>query len=502
MAIGRRRDIRSTGGRHRSLTRAKALVCVSVAGRVVSSEVAEPTVRDSRSARVASLRGGFLGSRKIILLSAFLTAATVASVDRPPAKASAEAYTRPNILIFLTDDQREGLEVMPKMRSWLGEGGTEYANAFATTPLCCPSRASIVTGRYAHNHGVTLNTEPRVLDQQTTMQYYLDRAGYRTGILGKYMNTWLKRNPPSWDTWAIFGSAQKSYAGGQWNVQGTIRTVSEYATEFIGDRSSAFLNSGSTQPWFLYLSPPNPHSPYKAQAKYQDAAVPPWNCNPAVLESDRSDKPPYVRQSSASCERGKSVRKKQLRTLMSVDDMIHRVLSTVQANGDLNNTLVLFLSDNGYLWSEHGLGGKRHAYLQSIRIPMYARWTGHIPAGVVDRRLVANIDVAPTVLDAAGVTSTTPMDGRSILSGEMRDRILTEYWRGADWPGSAIPQWASLFTRSGHYVEYYDSSGTTAFREYYGLLNDPWELSNLVTPPNGWRQQLAADRTCRGDSCP
>jgi DNA-binding response OmpR family regulator/arylsulfatase A-like enzyme len=464
--------------------------------------LADPMMNGSRFLRGSSLRGGFRGLSRMIMLSVLLTAVTAALINRPPAKASAQAAPQPNILIFLTDDQREGVEVMPQMRTWLKAGGTRYANAFATTPLCCPSRASIFTGRYVHNHGVTSNTVPQVLDQETTMQYYLDRAGYRTGILGKYMNSWRNRNPPHFDTWAIFSSAQRSYTGGEWNIQGTIQTVSEYATKFIGDRASSFLNSGSDQPWFLFLAPPNPHAPYQAQAKYQDAAVPPWNCNPAVLESDRSDKPLYVREFSASCEEGKSVRIRQLRTLMSVDDLIQRVLTKLQATGELNNTLVLFLSDNGYLWSEHGLGGKRHAYLQSIRIPMFARWTGHIAAGVVDQGLVANIDVAPTVLEAAGLTPTTPMDGRSLLSGEPRNRILAEYWRSGQWPDSAIPEWASLFRRSGHYVEYYDSDGAIVFREYYGLASDPWELSNLFSPPSGWHKQLAADRNCRGASCP
>ena len=103
----------------------------------------------------------------------------------------AKAASLPNIVIFVTDDQRDGLEAMPKTVAWLGKGGTRYANAFATTPLCCPSRASIFSGRYAHNHGVTSNSDPRDLNQQTTMQYYLDRAGYRTGIFGKYMNSWF-----------------------------------------------------------------------------------------------------------------------------------------------------------------------------------------------------------------------------------------------------------------------------------------------------------------------
>ena len=427
----------------------------------------------------------------LVLLSASSSSVSGAATADPP-----------NILIFVTDDQREGLEVMPKTRRWLGDGGTRYANAFVTTPLCCPSRASIFTGRYAHNHGVRQNELPETLDQQTTMQYHLDQVGYRTGIFGKYLNFWtLTRNPPYFDRWAIF-RRNDAYTGAAWNVQGTIKTVSQYATHFIGNQAETFLNSGSSDPWFLYLAPPNPHGPYTAEAKYEDAPIPPWNCNPAVFESDRSDKPPYVSTFNNSCSQGKSTRINQLRTLKSVDDLVDRVLSGVQAHGELNDTLVFYLSDNGRQWSEHGLNGKRHAYVQSIKVPMFARWTGHIPAGVVNWRLVANIDVAPTILEAAVVPPNTAMDGRSVLSGEGHDRILTEHWSGGPAPWSAVPDWASLLTRKGHYIEYYDSTGGIAFREFYDLTVDPWELSNVFTPPTGWSEQLAADRTCVGARCP
>jgi arylsulfatase A-like enzyme len=417
-----------------------------------------------------------------------------------PSAREALAEAPPNILVIVTDDQREGLEVMPKTLRWLRDDGTTYASAFATTPLCCPARASIFTGRYAHNHGVRNNHNPAPLDHQTTIQYHLQRAGYRTGIFGKFLNGWaLQQNPPFFDSWATFGWADNHYVDGSWNIQGSVRKVSQYATHFIGDQAKAFLAAPSTKPWFLYLAPPNPHSPFTAEEKYESVSVPPWTCNPAVMESDRSDKPPFVQAQKRGCGWGQRTRTNQLRTLFSVDDMVDRVLTTLKAGGDLDNTLVFFISDNGYLWGEHGPGGKRYPYLQSIRVPMFARWDGHLPAGAVDNRLVANIDIAPTILDAAGLAPAS-MDGRSLLSGYSRQRILTENWRASEVPD--LPTWASLLTTQGHFIAYYDTSGAISFREYYDLTVDPWELSNRFAPPAGWTQQLSADRRCAGASCP
>jgi arylsulfatase A-like enzyme len=435
-------------------------------------------------------------------LASFLVVGLILSTGGRFTPLTAQVATPPNVLIFVTDDQREGFEVMPNTRRWLRDAGTRYLNATATTPLCCPSRASIFTGRYAHNHGVIQNDMPEALDQKTTMQFHLDQAGYRSGIFGKYLNFWrLADDPPHFDRWAIF-RRNDAYINADWNVQGTVRAVSEYATNFIGNQVQSFFSQQGDSPWLLYLAPPNPHGPYTAEPKYQNAPIPPWDCNPAVHEADRSDKPPYVRTFDHTCSQGKATRTKQLRTLRSVDDLVGRVMSMLQLRQELDETLVFFISDNGRQWSEHGLDGKRHAYLQSIRVPMLARWPGHIPAGDVDRNLVANIDIAPTVLDAAGISPAIPMDGSSLRSGDTRTRILTEHWSGGPAPWSAVPDWASMLTRSGHYIEFYDAAGQVTFREFYDLRTDPWELSNQVTPPQGWAAQLAEDRDCAGTACP
>jgi arylsulfatase A-like enzyme len=421
-----------------------------------------------------------------------------------PTRSTAQA--RPNILVIVTDDQREGMGVMRDTRTWFADAGTSYRRAYVTTPTCCPSRASILTGRYVHNHHVDNLHPATVLDQQTTLNFYLQRAGYRTGLFGKYLNTWpVATTPPYWDRFAFFqNSTSETYVGDDWNVQGTVRSVGEYATGYMATRAEQFIRN-SSQPWFLYLSTPNPHGPWTTEPEYADVDVGGWDGNPAVSEKDKSDKPPYVQQSSHTLEQGARLRRKQLRTLYSVDDMIERVFSVMEETGQLDNTLAIFLSDNGVLWGEHGRTAKSVPYTQAINVPMFARWPGHVVAGANDYRLVANIDVAPTALEAAGITDlNSPLDGRSMLSSYSRSRLLTEFFDSL----SSAPPWASTVTKTYQYIEYNDGSG---FREYYDMVRDPWQLDNLFNDgvsgneprdPAALASQLARDERCSGSTCP
>jgi len=207
-----------------------------------------------------------------------------------------------------------------------------------------------------------------------------------------------------------------------------------------------------------------------------------------------------------------AVRTPQLRTLKSVDDMVDTVMTKVQQLGELPDTLVIYTSDNGYLWGEHRLGGdyglaaqKRYPYTDSVRLPFFMRWDGHVQPGTTDSRLTATVDIVPTVLQAAGMQADYPLDGHSMLSSFSRSRILLEYWLD---PGDAsIPTWVSERTPSVQFVEYYDAYGAVSFREYYDLSNDPWELVNLLNdtnPSNPDISQLVTwvrgDATCVGNT--
>lgn len=443
-------------------------------------------------------------------------AALAAGQTTPASPPAARAQTlRPNILIIVTDDQRaDTLSVMPKMRKRFKDGGIRFSQAFATTPLCCPARASIFTGRYVHNHGVESNSDAVLLDHRSTFQRYLQEAGYQTAITGKLFNSWdLSEDPPYFDKWAIF---KGGYYNWPFNVNGTQRTIPKYSTDYIAAKSLDFLRKfedEDSRPWLLYVAPYAPHALFIAEQDYAEAPVSRWKGNPAVFEEDRTDKPPSVQIRNETFEDGRSDRRLQLRTLMSVDDLVGRIFRTMRGLDENRSTLAFYLSDNGYMWAEHGLYDKGVPYTQSIGIPMLMRWPGVLPRGVVDSRLVANIDIAPTVLQAAGIVRDPayPMDGRSLLDpSSQRERILTEYMNSGN--TMTPPTWASLRTDSVQYVEYF-KDGKKIFREYYDLGNDPWQLVNLLGDDDSSNdpaaqtlralsEQLALDRRCEWVTCP
>jgi arylsulfatase A-like enzyme len=419
---------------------------------------------------------------------------------------------RPNILLIMTDDQRaEGtMAVLPQTRSWFETGGTKFTRAFATTPSCCPSRASVFSGRYVHNHGVRTNNSAEALDQRFTIQEYLRQSGYRTGYFGKYFNAWdLFRSPASYDDWSISVSG---YSPFRVNENGVVKTISQYATSYFKDNAVRFIQESESQdatPWFLQVAPTAPHSPFTPDEQYANAPVPPFDQPPNYLEADKRDKPVGVASQNSDPASIESTRVAQLRTLMSVDDLVGEVLSTLQATGEDSSTLAIFMSDNGFEWGEHGLYSKGDVYDASVRIPMYLRWPGHVVEGATDPRLVANVDVAPTIADAVGGLGVVlPMDGHTMLNAaQSRSRLLLESYGGGTGLG-----WASLRTPASYYVEHYDpvDNQSIRFREYYDLTADPWEMDNLLGDGNaandpstaGLSAQLAADRGCAGAGCP
>ena len=417
---------------------------------------------------------------------------------------------RPNVLVIVTDDQRiDTLGVMPATRRFFARGGTTFTNAFATTPLCCPSRSSIFTGRYAHNHGVLKNRDSHDLRSRTTLQYYFrQETDYATGLVGKYLNSWsVEEDPPHFDRWASYSGR---YYGKPFNVSGRITETNDYSTYFMADKAVRFLENFDRveeRPWFLYVATVAPHAPYAISPQYRGARLPEWERNPAITERDLDDKPDYAPRPFDPARPG-MLRRKQLRTLMSVDDLVARIARTLERLGETEDTLAIFMSDNGMLWGEHGHFAKRLPYTQSIAIPMMIRWPGEIAARVTDGSLVANVDIAPTIMEVAGLIPDRryPVDGRSLLGPHERSEIFLEQlenWR------VGLPDWRSIRTADFQYIEYYTRNGEIMDREYYDLTNDPWQLQNLLGDGDASNdpevealsQRLADYARCAGESC-
>jgi arylsulfatase A-like enzyme len=456
---------------------------------------------------------GMSGSRRLGAL-ALLAALTcgLAACERGAAPGPAvEPERPPNILLVITDDQRAtaSMQALPVVKRLFGRGGRTYTNAFATTPLCCPSRASIVSGTYAHNHGVQTNDDGMDLDPDATVQRHLQDAGYRTAVVGKYLNRWdPKVDPRHFDRFAVW--LRGIYRHSSWNVDGRIRRPEGYTTGLMTGFAKRFLRGferNDDDPWYLWLGPNAPHSPYAAEHRYKGAKTKGWDGNPATRDRDVADEPEFIARSQNSTAHARRVRRKQLRTLHSVDDQVTKVFDLLRELGEEEDTLAIFMSDNGFLWGEHGIVGKRYAYTQSIQIPLMIRWSGHVEPGSVDDRLAANLDLAPTLLDAAGVDPPRGLDGASLLGDETRDRLLIEQWADEE---TYVPTMASLRTDRYQFVEYYGPGGRVVARQYYDLEADPWQRRNLLgddDPANdpdleALARRLRRDRSCAGANCP
>lgn len=394
----------------------------------------------------------------------------------------------PNIVLIMTDDQRfDSMSYMPLTRA-IFASGTMIDNAFVTTPVCCPSRVSTLTGEYARHHGVHGNGGSREFDEKDSLATWLDAEGYLTFFAGKYMNGYQgKRIPPGWDDWHAFkagsitarhGSGYFGYAlnnNGKLNRYGT--GEEDYSTDVLRDHSIFFVTqTAETEddtPFFMVFSPRAPHG--IPQPAPRHASVPiELNYTGSYNEEDMHDKPRQVRRADAWGPRKRAARQRfhenQVRTLLAVDEAVYGIYAAVVAAGELSRTLFLYTSDNGYMWGEHRLNGKQRAYEESIRVPLLVRqgWADTVP---VLQQFVLNIDLAPTILDYAGVAIPDSVDGQSfrpLLEGgtAWRSDFLIEHWG---------PTWKGL--RGEGFVYIVHEHG---YEEYYDLLSDPFELENVA----------------------
>ena len=433
----------------------------------------------------------------------------------------------PNIFIYHLDDLRDAfpgaidpLQFMPKTRAWMADG-RRYTQMFVADPSCCPSRASMMTGRYPHNNGVLDQQDGPLFDGPHSMACYLRSAGYATYIAGKFLTTWPKTQlPPCFDRSTVMWGGYIDVAV---KVDGVSRTTSGYSTTYIGNRGRSYITSAlsGTKPFLLYETPHAPHwsdttvngSPARlAIPDTQYANVNVGTCS-GVPESDRSDKPAYVRNMNFTTAQGQQMCQSQLRAIMSADDQFAATMQLLSDRGVLGNTLVILSSDNGYMWGEHGRTEKFVPYEPALQVPLWIRWPGHFTGGTDTTRLVSHLDLLPTMLAAAGFTlpaNAPPLDGESLLQPGRRTTVYSEYYVDQANPG--VPSWRMVRTRTAKYTQLRNPQGDVIAREYYNLTNDPAENLNLLgdstsanDPPastiSSMTSTLNAFATCSGAGC-
>ena len=405
---------------------------------------------------------------------------------------------RPNVIVVLTDDQRAGtFSAMPWLSDELaraGSGWTAFPNAFANTPLCCPARASLLTGLFARHTGVLDNDDGDVFDESSTLATWLQEAGYRTGLVGKYLNRFpfgrLPYTPPGWDRFLAKENQTGFTVYRDFHAidQGSPVFVRRYATDWLAERAVGFVRTApSSQPFFLLFAPSAPHPPWIPAARHADAdadlAV---EESPTVVGALRGT-PPWVRALPVPSDAQRATwladQRRAAETLLAVDEALR---SLVAALGDrLDDTVIIVLSDNGYSFGEHRWEGKKCPYEACVRIPLavYSPWT----RTAVDDDVVSIVDIAPTIMDLAGAAPPFPTDGASFAQSIGAGSDLTPdepaeaflEWAGDD----RIPPWTAVRTADFKLIRYADG-----FEELYDLGGrlgpaDPWESVNRVSEP-------------------
>jgi N-acetylglucosamine-6-sulfatase len=411
------------------------------------------------------------------------------------AAAGAPPASRPNVVIILTDDQHVGtLWAMPNVQRYLVQQGVEFQDAFVSNSLCCPSRSTILTGLYSHTTGVYSNRPPfgaawgfrKSGGERQTLAIWMKRAGYRTALIGKYLNAFHDPPPVGWDVWRSFlgGIGYYNY---RLSVAGRVKHAREYSTDYFANQALRFV-AASRQPFFLYLAPAAPHEPATPPARYAHsfATLPPYR-SPAIGENV-SDKPAYIRAhhhvpTQAEINR---FRRRQYQALLAVDDLVGRLVRSLAARGELKDTVIVFMSDNGVAWGEHRLAAaeKIVPYESSIRVPLVIRYDPLTHnAARRDRHMVANVDLAPTLAALAGVRHP-PLEGLSLvplLKASSPQRPPRQPWRtkllleGFGGLHGNDPQQSFCGVRARDWKYILNSSGEP---ELYDLKRDPYELQN------------------------
>ncbi|WP_412063247.1 sulfatase [Rubrivirga sp. IMCC45206] len=433
--------------------------------------------------------------------------------------AAGAAAAQPNILLVYTDDQRsDDVAAMPTVVSRLVAEGTSFTRYIATTPKCGPSRASLLRGQYAHNHGLIGHknwpggayqrwVDTRLGDE--TIGTWLQAAGYRTAFIGKHQTSFPLNSDSSytdvgWDEWLVAWTKRTpgTYYGRRFSDNGDdLQTgPDDYVTDVMGARLEAFVRRahGEGAPFFAVFAPFAPHADPTIRRPDGNVVGPPEPADrhkgafagrtgpryPSFNEADTDDKPGLVASFAPLAEhevaRIDTLYRARAESLLAVDEWVGRVIAVLEEHGTLEDTYIVFASDNGFMLGEHRIRPERKSnmpYREVLELPLIVRGPGIAPGTSTDA-LAANIDLAPTILEWAGVPAPDHLDGRSlapVLAGapvEWRDVILAERWH----TNSDIT-YRSVHSAHAKYTDWWESD---RLFEFYNHLDDPYELDNHV----------------------
>jgi N-acetylglucosamine-6-sulfatase len=439
---------------------------------------------------------------------------------------------RPNVIVIETDDQDNNLLGMETVRRLLAAPGVTFQNSYVTNPLCCPSRATFLTGQYTHNHGV-VGSDPatgyNALDHSNTLAVWLRQARYRTGLVGKYLNGYgmedgffeslpdTREIPPGWMQWFALtaGTDQRRYRF-RLNENGKIRYYGDgganYVTDVLGSKVNGLIRewAPNPKPFFLWYTPTAPHGetllplgssrdPQPALRHLGRYGLVQAPRGPSFDEEDVSDKPEMIRSEPklgvSDIDDIDRRYRGRLESLLAVDEQVGRIVRLLKKTNDLRRTYIFFTSDNGLQLGAHRVRFKSYLYEESTRVPLIVRGP-KFPPGQVRDQLVSNIDLAPTIVELTRARPGLLMDGVSLVdpsAGVGRDLLFESY----DF---------NLFgVRSGNYA--YNRYVTFNDDELYDLSLDPYELQSRHDDPamQSVRASLAARlaqlRICAGASC-
>jgi N-acetylglucosamine-6-sulfatase len=451
--------------------------------------------------------------------------------------AAGPAAAQPNVVVLMTDDQTQAsLPYMPQVNRVLGAQGTTFTQSISTFPLCCPSRTTHLTGQYAHNHGVLHNAGPfggyAVFEHANSLPVWLQQAGYRTMHVGRYLNGYTSSSgvPAGWTDWHGMPHANAfNYASWRVNEDGILRSYpdepGEHQTDFLAERAGELIEDAASEdePFYLQLWFAAPH-----RGGPRDPDDPTWigTPSPALRHRDAfastsmprlpnfdeanmydkpqvvADRPRFTPGKEAAIEENW---RQELETLLGVDEAVGYLLDVLAQTGELEDTLIVYTSDNGFMHGEHrALAEKVLPYEPSVRVPLILRGPG-VPHGRIDERLVANVDVPATILDVTGVAPGRTQDGLSLTKlladpgAEWGRDILIENGHGAN----RVPAYRGIRNYQFLYVEH----NSTGEFELYDLEKDPYQLQSrdgserYAAIQRDLRRRLRRLRRCVGSSC-